>query len=346
MALATSSAIAWQARVATDQRGRRHTFTAPAQRVVTIAIPLLWTYMTVDGSEKHLVGANPIAASQMRDGIVSRVFPGAGRIPTTITRGGDFNPNIEALLALRPDAVFQWADRGPSLIEALDAAGLRTLGVKNTNSESDIEEWVRMSGAVSGRVARADSLIRNMQSGNRRFEALTNSIPDAKRPKVLVVVEYSRRISVNGPRSYAALSVRRAGGVNAATVDGDVSIEQVLRWNPDVILLTSFEAFSPADLIADPKWSKTSAAKSKRVYRMPFGVTRWGGYGPESSLYLAWLTTLLHPDIKGIALRDEMRAAFQSLYNYKLMDADIDQILQMSVNKNSAGYSRFLTSSR
>ena len=245
-----------------------------------------------------------------------------------------------------PDAIFQWADRGDALVNVLDAAGLRTLGVKNTNSESDIDAWVRMSGIVSGRVARADSIIQYMQQGNQRFEAMTASIPAARRPKVLVLTEYSRQITANGPTSYAAAIVRRAGGVNVATVDGTVSIEQVLRWNPDVILLTPFESKLPTDLIADSRWSNTGAARTRRVYKLPFGVTRWGGYGPESPMFLAWLTTLLHPELQGIALRDEMRAAYQTLFHYAASNADIDQVLQMPANRSSAGYARFIADSR
>ena len=99
-----------------DQRGKTLSFPVPATRVVTIAIPLFWTFMTVDGTDAHMIGANAVAAAQMKDGILSRVFPHADAVPTSITRGGTFTPNIEALLAMKPDAVFQWSDRGDELM--------------------------------------------------------------------------------------------------------------------------------------------------------------------------------------------------------------------------------------
>lgn len=339
--LSSGVLAAAQGRTVTDQRGRTFTFAEPARRVVTIAIPLFWTYMTVDGTDAHIVGANPVASSQLRDGIAPRVFPRAGSIPTDITRGGTFTPNVEALLALHPDAVFQWADRGDALVDVLDRAGIVTLGVRNTNSESDVDGWIRMSGGVANRDARADSLIRWMQAGNRRYESLTSGIRDADRPRVLALTEYSRTITANGPTSYLSSIIRRAGGVNVATTDGTVGIEQVLRWNPDVILLTHFEAKHPADLIADPRWAQLLAAKQHRVYKLPFGVTRWGGYGPESPLFLGWLATLLHPSRFNIPLRGEMRAAYRTLFHFDATDADLDQVLQMSENGASASYARF-----
>lgn len=339
--VSASTLSAQTVRTLTDQRGKTFDFPTPANRVATIAIPLFWTFMTVDGSDKRVVGANSVALAQMRDGIAGKVFPRSSTVSTAITRGGTFTPNIEALLALRPDAVFQWADRGDELVASLDRAGLRAIGVKNTSSESDIEAWMRMSGVVSGRQARADSIIRWMRTANRRFDSLTSSIPAKDRPRVLMLIEYSRTLRIDGPKSYSTPIIERAGGVNVATADGTVGLEQALVWNPDVIFLSHFEAKRPADLIADPRWSQTSAARSGRVYKLPFGVTRWGGYGAESPLLLAWMTDLLQPSRFQLPLRNEMRAAYRTLYRHDISDAELDQVLQMRENARSTGYDRF-----
>jgi iron complex transport system substrate-binding protein len=309
--------------------------------VVTIAIPLLWHFMIVDGSDARIVGANAVASAQIRDGIANRVFPRLATLNTSITRGGTFTPNVEALLALHPDAVFQWADRGDALIDALDRAGLRAIGVKNTSSESDIEAWMRMCGVVSGHDARADTLIRWMRRGNERFDSLTAPIPVADRPRVVVLTEYSHTITANGPGSYASTIVERAGGRNAATTGGTVSIEQILAWNPDVILLTAFEPRHPADLMADPLWRTTSAARMRRVYKLPFGVTRWGGYGPESPLFLTWLADLLFPERFHLPFRAEARDAYRALLGYAATEADLDRVLQLDQNVSSANYAQF-----
>ena len=78
--------------------------------------------------------------------------------------------------------------------------------------------------------------------------------------------------------------------------------------------------------------------KAKRVYKLPFGVTRWGGYGPESPLFLGWLTTLLHPDRFAVHVRDEIRDAYRAFYHYDATDADLDQVLQLRENGGSAHY--------
>jgi iron complex transport system substrate-binding protein len=338
---ARTARAAQQPPTLTDQRGKTLVFAEPARRVVTIAIPLFWTFLTVDASDARVVGANSVAMSQMRDGIVARVFPHAASITTEITRGGTFTPNIEALLALRTDAVFQWADRGDELINALERVGLRAIGVKNTSSESDIELRIQMCGVVAGQEARAGSIIRWMQDGNKRYDSLTAAISAGDRPRVLTLDQYSRALQIEGPTSYSTPMLRRAGAQNAATSDGNVGLEEALAWNPDVILLSAFEAKTPADLMADPRWGKTKAAHDRRVYKLPFGVTRWGGFGPESPLFLAWLTNLLQPNRFSIPLRNEMRAAYRTLFEFDATDADLDRVLQWNENAASAGYERF-----
>jgi iron complex transport system substrate-binding protein len=325
----------------TDQRGKTFTFAQPATRVVTIAIPLLWHFMIVDRSDARIVGANAVASQQLHDGIADRVFPRLASLNTAITRGGTFTPNVEELLTLRPDAVFQWADRGDALMDVLDRAGLRAIGVKNTNSESDIEAWIRMSGVVSGHELRADSIVRWMRRGNARFDSLTKPIPASERPRVLMLTEYSRTLRVDGPGSYSATIIERAGGRNAATASNGVSIEQILAWNPDVIFLSAFEAKRPADFMADPVWRALSASRSGRVYKLPFGVTRWGGYGPESPLFLTWLADLLHPARFALPMRADLRNEYRSLLGFSATDADLDRVLQMDQNGASANYGQF-----
>src|SRR5262249_9465618 len=150
-----------------------------------------------------------------------------------------------------------------------------------------------------------------LRAANHRVEGLTAPIPTAQRPRVLMLSEYSKVITPNGPHSYVDPMIRRAGGANAATSEGQANIEQILRWDPEVILLSQFEPKTPADMYADRRWQPVAAVRTKRVYKLPFGVTRWGGYGPESPLFLTWLMALTQPGRFHLALRSEMKDAYR-----------------------------------
>ena len=75
---------------------------------------------------------------------------GARHPPTNVTHGADFTPNIEAILSLKPDVVFQWATIGNDPIEVLDRVGLRKLGIR-TGTQSDTDAYVAMVGQVAGK---------------------------------------------------------------------------------------------------------------------------------------------------------------------------------------------------
>ena len=117
-------------------------------------MPLPSTYLAIDGTERHIVGINPSSAAAMRDGILSRIFPKVLGIPTNVTHGAGFTPNIESILSLKPDVVFQWATIGSDPIEALDRVGLKVLGIR-TGTQSDTDAYVAMVGQVAGKDARA-----------------------------------------------------------------------------------------------------------------------------------------------------------------------------------------------
>ena len=118
--------------------------------------------------------------------------------------------------------------------------------------------------------------------------------------------------------------------------------EQIAAWDPDVILLNTFEdGLTTAFVHDDPILSLTSAARSRRVYKMPLGGYRWDPPSHESPLTWMWLANLLHPDLFRFDLRAEMRAAYQSFYGYALSDDDIDSILWMPMQREAAGYEQF-----
>src|SRR5215467_10596215 len=97
------------------------------------------------------------------------------------------------------------------------------------------------------------------------------SVPEAERPKVY----YGR--GVNGLETGLGGSINmevleRVGAVNVAAAAGTggitkVSIEQVLAWNPDVIL--ALDPMFYRNVMTDPLWSSVKAIKDKRVYLAP-----------------------------------------------------------------------------
>ncbi len=345
-----TSALADSSITFTDLRGKEHTLARPAERVVFLPIPHTSSYIAIDQTERHIVGMNPASATAMERGILTQMFPGVRNIPTGITRGAGFTPNIESILELRPDVVFQWSSMGEDLLGTLERVGLTTVGIQCC-SQSYLDAYTAIMGAVAGKPERAAAITARQHVRLRQIETAMAGLTEAERPRVLYLSRFTHELRVSSIGSYNNEYIRRTGGLsttdpqgNAMSLnsEGTVTLEQVLAWDPEVILIGNFDTAMPADVYDAPAWANVSAVRNRRVYRVPSGGFYWDPPSQESALTWTWLASLLHPERGRFDLRADMRDWYQFLYRHTLTDDEIDRILVLSANRASAGYERFV----
>ncbi len=326
-----------------DQRGHRVVLNAPAKHVVFLPMPGPAMYIAVDGTDRHIVAMNPASKAAAREGLLSVFFPKLNETATNIVQGASFMPNVETILALHPDAVFQWTNPGSGVIVPLENARLTVFGMRN-GGQSDLRDAIILMGKVSGEDKRAQTIVEMQNKRADELAAALKGLPGDQRPRVLYLRRFSGSLSVNGSGSYNDFYIQLAGGDDVATsslgVNGTVTLEQILAWNPQVILLGNFDKAMPDDLYNDPRWQGIAAVKTHRVYRMPLGGYRWDPPSEESALAWTWLAELLHPDRVRINLRRDVHAWYKILYGRTPTEADIDRILFVKQNEGSAGYIR------
>ncbi|MBP1860500.1 ABC transporter substrate-binding protein [Rhizobium herbae] len=327
-----------------DQENREVRLAKPAERVVSIVIPMASTVIALDGGTSKLVGMNPTAKSAVTEGILGKIFPEAKDIPSDVT-APNFVPNVEALTATNPDLVIQWGGRGTDIVAPLTNAGLNTMLILY-GTEERTRDYMSMTSNAIGRPERIGELVEWRDRVQKDIEAKAATIPEDKKPNVLYLGRALSDISASGTKgNYTPWYIDLAGGKNAAAeLNGTLSInkEQIAQWNPDVIFLNAFEAELNVDWVYDdPILSLTNAARNKRIYKMPLGGYRWDPPSQESPLSWMWTANLLHPDVFSYDLRTEMKAAYKTLYGYELTDADIDGILWLNEQGASAGYAQF-----
>ncbi|MDE1995553.1 MAG: ABC transporter substrate-binding protein [Rhizobiaceae bacterium] len=329
----------------TDQANRTVSLKAPAARIASIPIPMASTIISMDGGTSRLVGMNPTAKSAIVEGVLGKIFPEAKDIPSGIT-APNFVPNVEELAATNPDLVVQWADYGANIVDPITNAGLTAMLI-SYGTEKKARDYQAMVASAMGKPERAAVL--NGWRAEVEAEMLEKgkAIPADKKPKVLYLGRALDALSASGNEgNYNAYVIELAGATSAsADVVGQgttISAEQIAAWNPDVILLDSFEAkLSISRIFDDPILSLTNAARNNKVYKMPLGGYRWDPPSQESPLSWMWLADLLHPDIFSYDLRAEMKKAYATLYGYQLSDADIDGILWMGMQGGTANYAQF-----
>jgi iron complex transport system substrate-binding protein len=188
-------------------------------------------------------------------------------------------------------------------------------------------------------------LLARQNEERRKIEAAMSGLPETQRPRVAYFNRAAQTLRVSGKRTNNDYYIDLAGGRNVAAdspPQTTVTIEQILTWNPQVILLGNFDAAMPADLYGDPRWQGVDAVKSRRVYKVPLGGYRWDPPSQESALMWIWLAGLLQPEREPADLRATMRDWFGFLYQHQLSDDEIDGVLFAAQNRQSAGYDRYL----
>ena len=107
----------------------------------------------------------------------------------------------------------------------------------------------------------------------------------------------------------------------------NVSIEQVLLWNPDVII--TIDRDFAANVRSDPAWAPVKAVRDGRVHlspKLPFG---WVDFPPcvNRLIGLWWLAKILYPELFPEDLRALTRDFYARFYHVTLSDAQIERVL-------------------
>ena len=135
-----------------------------------------------------------------------------------------------------------------------------------------------------------------------------------------------------------------AGGKNAANVKEEkidsmveVSMEQVLSWNPDVILegATAAKGNFFSKVYGDSNWAKVKAVQNKKIYKIPSLPFNWFDRPPCPARILGveWLANLLYPDYVKVDLNHDIKAFYKLFYNYDLTDGEVQELLKGAAAK-------------
>ena len=324
-----------------DQRGKKISLDGPVKRIVTLPMPAASIMVAVDRSAKHLVGIHDASWAAAKQSILGTMFPDVLKVPHDVGTQ-DFAPNVEGILALKPDVVVQWASQGDEIITPLESAELTVLGV-NYGTIEDVGEWFRMFSTMLGRPERGQAMATRLDAGRAAIEAVAAK-RSARAPKVLYFNRFSESLTVQGAGSFNEDYVRLIGAENVSSdVKGlvEVDLEQVLDWDPEVVVLGNFDEAMPDDVYGDRRWRDVNAVKARRVYRAPLGGYRWDPPSHESPLMWTWLSQVAFPDGTDGGLREKIVDDYKYFYGHTPTPSEIDTMLWTEANGGSADYDQF-----
>jgi iron complex transport system substrate-binding protein len=240
--------------------------------------------------------------------------------------------NLEVVLALKPDLIIDIGSTDATYISLANRVQEQT-GIPYALLDGrfgSIPAGYRTLGQLTGRTREGGALAAYSEKTVATITGRIASIPQEKRPAVY----YAR-----GPRG---LETGLGGSINVETIEmlarnvaggnkggmARVSIEQVLLWNPDVIITIDLD-FAAA-VRSDPVWSSLAAVRAGRVHlspKLPFG---WVDFPPSVNrlIGLWWLAKILYPDLFPEDLRALTADFYQRFYHVKPSEPQIDRVLE------------------
>ncbi len=180
--------------------------------------------------------------------------------------GGIMNPDIERIVALRPDLVLMSGSGNmKSDYDKLTSSGI-TVFVSYPHTLEEIFKSIGDAGVLTSTTSRADSLLRELRL--RKNELVSQAAANQKRT-VLMLLSLNPIVAI-GAGTFLDEMITLANGENIAhsstTAYPLLSREEILRRQPDVIIATNDIVRSTADILSSyPEWKTLPAIRNRRV---------------------------------------------------------------------------------
>jgi len=242
--------------------------------------------------------------------------------------------NVEVVLQAKPDFIVDYGTVSPTLSSLADRVQEQT-GIPYALLDGDFDRMtdaIRLIGTVAGEEKRAEALARYTQETVSEINRRVAKVPAGKRPRIY----YGRGpqgLNTGLAGSISAQFIEQLGAVNVAADLGrgglvQVSIEQVLRWNPDVIVTIDPNFYALAT--KHPLWRELPAIKAGRLHLAPNVPFGWIDFPPSINrlIGLRWLARILYPDAFPEDLRPIVRDFYTRCYHQTPTEVQLDALLR------------------
>lgn len=244
--------------------------------------------------------------------------------------------NYEAVIAANPTIAFCASSINDGAVDEADSLA-ESLGIPVVVVDSDLEaapEAYRFMGELFGVEEQAEQLAVYAEKTFEDIAAL--DIPEEEKVRMYYGNGEDSLETAPAGSSHGAI-IDMVNAINVADLElGDgsrvgISLEQLLAWDPDVIIVngepkSNLSGGSAADAILnDPDFASLKAVKEGKVYGTPNAPFSWVDRppGPNRIVGIRWLSGLIYPEYLNFDVDDAVREFFQLFYHVELTDEQL-----------------------
>lgn len=262
---------------------------------------------------------------------------------------GSQDGSYEEFIAAEPDVIIESIDEGgdgdlATVSERQQKFGtIPVVAVNDTTNVLTVDDSITFIGEIVGAQENAKKLTDFNDKYVNLVKERASKLSDGQKKKVYYA-QGDDGLQTNPSNSTHGQLIDLVGGINVAnaasqgnTTSGiQVSIEQVISWNPDVIITTDPEFY--ASVYSNPNWASINAVKNKQVYLSPQSPFKWFDrpVGANMIIGVPWTAKVIYPeDYQDIDMVSVTKEFYSNFYHIDLSDDDAKQILLGSGLKES-----------
>ena len=297
-----------------------------SKRIATTAAAH-WTSVALLGASDKLVA---LEEGYGKNKWVVKKFPQWANLPVVFASN---KANMEELLKTEPDLVIYATRYGEDFRKQLEDLKISYICDPKEDENFTFLNRVKAKlvyygdaiGGISSDIAK--EYAKDFDEMYNKINEKTSKLEDSKKKTILAVTSADPITIINGS-SIGQEWMTLAGGINVAKdATGDVgtsgrlnvSMEQVLQWNPSYLIVDSKKIKEAIE--KDSAWAKIDAVKNKNILIMPQGLMPWGYHGPEEYLMMPFIAKSLQPELFADFDLEQMAKDFYKKY-YKI---DLDE---------------------
>jgi len=281
-----------------DSLNRTVVVPAKVKRIVSIQAEITRLIVAL-GAGDDLVGID--YTMRLHDHLFKHIYPQESRLP--LVSMAENNVNLETVVSLKPDVIFA-SPFERQIVEAIQRkTRIPVVALASLGDAAKLAEEMRLVGRILGREKRAEELAAYFTGSLDLIRERLKTVTREKMPRVYLSFWGSL---ARTPIHYEPVEI--AGGLNLAekimpdilgSVGTMVKIEQLILWDPDVILvhgnyLPKERTVTVESVLKDPRLASLRSVKAKKVF-YTFGFWNWWDMA-EVLLETEYLAHLFHPD--------------------------------------------------
>jgi len=250
---------------------------------------------------------------------------------------GQQMPNMENLIAIKPDVALVWDQSlsiAPNMLEMLNKLNIPVLAVR-IFFLSDYPDAFRFVGNALNRSKRANELAGYIENTIKEMKTFSATIPAEKKVSVYYAIGADGLTNDCNHLPFLNDVISLAGGhyvhqcrPDDTTVGTKIDLERLVFYDPEVIITQDDIFFS--NVFTDQRYKLLRAVKNRKVYMIPKTPFNWLNYPPSfmRAIGVRWLAHRLYPNLyTTVDIRKETKRFFKLFLGVKIGTDEADKLL-------------------